>query len=98
MQIMSVGIRDAKTHFSKLLKMVQQGREIILTDRGRPVGKIVPLESVALPLAVRIKQLEHQGVLEPLPSGGSKPIPPPIPLPDEVAHQFLREDRNDGQP
>ena len=41
MQSASVGIRDAKMHLSKYLKMVQQGTEVIITDRGRPVGKIM---------------------------------------------------------
>jgi prevent-host-death family protein len=95
MQTMRVGIRDAKIHLSKLLKMVQQGGEIILTDRGRPVGKIVPIESAALPLAARLERLENQGILQPVSSGGTKPIPPPISLSDDIAQQFLQTDRSD---
>ena len=45
MQSASVGIRDAKMHLSKYLKMVQQGTEVIITDRGRPVGKIIPIHT-----------------------------------------------------
>ena len=33
----SVGIRDAKTHLSRYLKLVQAGEEVIITDHGRPV-------------------------------------------------------------
>jgi prevent-host-death family protein len=45
MQSASVGIRDAKIHLSKYLKLVQQGTEVIITDRGRPVGKIIPIST-----------------------------------------------------
>ena len=34
MQPITVGVRDAKINLSKLLKMVRNGSEIILTDRG----------------------------------------------------------------
>ena len=98
MQPTSVGIRDAKIHLSKLLKIVQQGHEIILTDRGRPVGKLVPIETVALPLAARIKRLEEQGTLEPSLGEDSRPLPPPLPLPQETAQRLLQEARQHGTP
>ncbi len=56
MQHVSVGIRDAKINLSKLLKIVQKGSEVILTDRGRPVGKIVPVKPESLPLLERVKR------------------------------------------
>ena len=65
MQHTSVGIRKAKIHVSKLLKMVQEGKEVILTDRGRPVGKIVPIQPETLELSDRIERLEAQDLLEP---------------------------------
>jgi prevent-host-death family protein len=42
MKSLRIGIREAKINLSKLLKNVQKGKEIIITDRGKPVGKIVP--------------------------------------------------------
>ena len=63
MQSASVGIRDAKMHLSKYLKMVQQGNEVIITDRGRPVGKIIPIQTKALPLKERIKRMEDLGLI-----------------------------------
>jgi prevent-host-death family protein len=46
-----VGIREAKIHLSKLLKLVKAGGEVILTERGQPVGKILPIDAEKLPLA-----------------------------------------------
>ena len=96
MQHVSVGIRDAKINLSKLLKIVQKGSEVILTDRGRPVGKIVPVKPESLPLLERVKQLEDQGIIEAISGKGRKKIPSPIPIPNGLAQRFLREDREDA--
>jgi prevent-host-death family protein len=53
----SVGIRDAKAHLSRYLKLVQKGEEVIITDHGQPVGKIVPMASMDLTLQDRIVRL-----------------------------------------
>ncbi len=97
MQSASVGIRDAKMHLSKYIKMVQKGTEVIITDRGRPVGKIVPIQNEDLPLEERIKILEDQGLLEKLSPKRLKKIPSPIPVPDNIAQKFLQEDRENDQ-
>jgi prevent-host-death family protein len=38
----SVSVHEAKTHFSRLLREVAQGREIEVTNRNRVVARIVP--------------------------------------------------------
>jgi len=97
MQSASVGIRDAKMHLSKYIKMVQKGTEVIITDRGRPVGKIVPVQNEDLTLEERIKVLEDQGLLEKLSTKRLKKIPSPIPVPDNIAQKLLQEDREYDQ-
>jgi prevent-host-death family protein len=42
---MSVNIHEAKTHFSKLIERVLQGEEITIAKGGRPVARLVPVES-----------------------------------------------------
>ena len=82
---------------SKLLKLVRKGREVVLTDRGEPVGKIVPIEAETLPLAARIHRLESQGVIEPGQHKEPRKIPLPIPVPDDLAQRILSEDRDGGR-
>lgn len=36
------GVHEAKTHFSRYLKEVQAGREVIVLKSDTPVAKIVP--------------------------------------------------------
>jgi prevent-host-death family protein len=36
------GIREARQNLSALVEEVKKGREILITDRGRPVARLVP--------------------------------------------------------
>jgi len=38
----SAGIREARQNLSALLEEVRRGREVVITDRGRPVARLVP--------------------------------------------------------
>jgi prevent-host-death family protein len=40
---MEVNVHEAKTHFSKLLRRVVAGEEVIISRAGQPVAKIVPI-------------------------------------------------------
>ncbi len=57
---MEVGIRDLRNHLSKYLNKVQGAQEVVVTDRGRAVARVVPL-SVQRPL----DQLIADGVVTP---------------------------------
>lgn len=41
--MLKVNIHEAKTHLSRLLLRVAAGEEVIISNAGRPVAKIVPL-------------------------------------------------------
>ncbi|MDR2730860.1 MAG: type II toxin-antitoxin system prevent-host-death family antitoxin [Treponema sp.] len=38
-----IGAFEAKTHFSQIIDKVMQGADFIVTRRGKPVAKIVPV-------------------------------------------------------
>ncbi len=42
MEQISVGVRDLKTQLSKYLHHVKAGETVIITEHGRPIGRIVP--------------------------------------------------------
>jgi prevent-host-death family protein len=42
---MEVNIHQAKTHFSRLLKRVAAGEEVIIARAGVPVARLVPVEA-----------------------------------------------------
>jgi prevent-host-death family protein len=52
-----VNVHQAKTHLSKLLKVVEQGQEVVIGRSGVPIARLVPwikpAPSVAAPGAMR---------------------------------------------
>jgi prevent-host-death family protein len=38
----TAGIREARQNLSALLDEVRKGREVVITDRGKPVARLVP--------------------------------------------------------
>jgi prevent-host-death family protein len=96
MKTATVGIKEAKIYLSKYLKIVGQGMEVILTDRGVPVGKIVPIPPDESSLAQRLKKLEQEGVIGRRPTHGKTEQQFPLAVPSGIAQQFLQEDRENG--
>jgi prevent-host-death family protein len=41
-----VNVHQAKTHLSRLLEEVAAGGEVVIAKAGRPVARLVPLETV----------------------------------------------------
>lgn len=46
---MVTNVQDAKTHLSRLLARVEAGETVVIARSGRPVAKLVPLESAPVP-------------------------------------------------
>ena len=93
MEAIKVGIREAKINLSKLLKRMMQGQEVIITDRGSPVGKIVPMPKNHLSFTERLGKMQEQGLLGPLKKGKTRRLPPPLSAREGIAQEFLQEDR-----
>lgn len=43
--MVEVGVHEAKTHLSRLLRRVAAGEEIVITSGGRPAARLVPVHS-----------------------------------------------------
>jgi len=64
-----VGIRELRGRLSHYLKLVKAGEVVIITDRGKPVGRIVPM---GVPAEKRIAHMVQAGMAE---WNGGKPEP-----------------------
>lgn len=42
-------VHEAKTHFSKLLRMVEMGEEVIIARGSQPLARLVPYERPLVP-------------------------------------------------
>ena len=40
---MQASIREMKNRLSQYIKRVRAGREVVITDRGKPVARLVPI-------------------------------------------------------
>lgn len=57
--MVEAGIRDLRDHLSRYLERVQSGEELTVTDRGRPVARLVPLARLS-----PFERLVADGVIE----------------------------------
>ena len=57
----TVGIRELKAQISKYLRRVKAGQTLIITDHGKPVGRIVPVEET---LEERVQRLVSAGIVK----------------------------------
>jgi prevent-host-death family protein len=42
-RMVEVGVHEAKTHLSRLLRRVAEGEEVVITRDGRPAARLVPI-------------------------------------------------------
>lgn len=89
----TVGIREAKARLSRLVREVSDGAEWVITDRGRPVAKLVPMSADDCSPGEAIGQLERWGWID-AGRGGMRSLPPPIRVPGDVAQRALQRDRD----
>ena len=69
----TVGVRELKARLSEYLRQVKQGRTIVITERGKPVGRLVP---TGQSLEQRLQAMIDAGLAE----WNGKPLPPMKPL------------------
>ncbi len=55
----SVGVSEVKARLSEFLDRVRRGEEVVVTDRGRPIARIVPESEPD----VRLGELERRGLV-----------------------------------
>lgn len=89
----SVGVRQLRQRASDLLRRVEQGETIEVTDRGRPVALLSPL-----PVGGALERLRALGEIDPA-TGDLDDLPEPIVLapgierPSAVLSRLRRNER-----
>jgi prevent-host-death family protein len=69
----SVGVRELKNSLSSYLSRVKDGEELVVTERGRPVARVIPIDRSA----DRLAELRAAGLVRP-PVKRLDKLPPPI--------------------
>jgi prevent-host-death family protein len=93
---MRMGLREANQRFSKAIKAVKAGKEVVLTERGKPIAVIKPLKAIEDEQAV-IRRLEAEGILRPAAKRGPMPTPSwkPIRIKGKPMSQTISEERDE---
>jgi prevent-host-death family protein len=92
---MKLGLRAANQQFSKAIKAVRAGKEVVLTERGRPIAVIKPIQDQG-GQAEALRAMADEGLIT-LPSR-KKPKPGrgrPVRITGKPLSQTVLEDRED---
>ncbi len=93
---MKLGLREANQHFSKAIKAVRAGKEVVLTERGRPIAVIKPIKGKDA-LGVALEAMADEGFLTPASRKGPTPAPRwrPVKVKGKPLSQTVIDDRED---
>jgi prevent-host-death family protein len=93
---MQLGLREANQHFSRAIRAVRAGREVVLTDRGRPIAIITPVKNNNAREAT-LRALADEGVITLAPRKGAMPPPRgrPVKVKGTPLSETIIEDRRD---
>ena len=92
-------ISSAKNRLSALIRRVQRGEAVLITDRGVPVAKLVPVQ-LGPGVPERIVTLAQQGLARlptQVPDAAWLDRPRPTPAPGPSAVDSLLEERRHGR-
>ena len=89
---MRIGLREANQRFSRAIKAVKAGEEVVLTERGNPIAVIKPWP--ARPRDPVLQRLELAGILRAPARRAPMPDWRPRVLKGAPVSQTIREERD----
>lgn len=91
--MISAGIKDLKNNLSRYISCVKRGEDILITERGKTVARIIREDSEDAYIRQALSPLIVKGVLT-LPSRKlDREIPAPIEAPGKPISEMAIEDR-----
>lgn len=90
----TVGVADLKSALSAHLASVKAGQELMVTDRGKPLARIVPISGGTVPPT--ISALARRGLVK-LPSHKPEKVKPRVKDPGRKLLSALLEERHRGR-
>jgi prevent-host-death family protein len=87
-----IGIRELRQNASKYLRQVQEGETVEVTDRGRPVARIAPIQKND------VRAVGRAGLGPPGEGRPPRPLAPlqpkpGVPLPSEILRRMREDER-----
>ncbi len=98
----TAGIAELKAKLSEHIALVKRGEEILVTERGKPVARIVPVEPPETDEEARLQRLAAKGLVR-LPKEKWTPeslakflARPKVKVPEGALLRALLEDREES--
>ena len=91
---MKLGLREANQQFSRAIKAVRAGKEVVLTERGQPIAVIKPIKEEHGPDAA-LERMADEGLITLPTRKGPLPRFEPASISGTPISQTVIEDRDD---
>jgi prevent-host-death family protein len=90
----AVGIKELKNRLTHYLRRTKQGEEVVVTDRGRPIALLQPIQKVPHPISLeaRLAKLAAEGLVT-LPTGKLRKRVRRVTIAGPPVSQAILEDR-----
>ena len=91
--MISAGIKELKNNLSRYLSQVKKGEDILVTERGKPIARIIRDAPKDISLREALSPLVVKGLVK-LPSQKiDREIAPPVKLRGKPVSEMVIEDR-----
>jgi len=95
----TAAVSELKALLSKYLLKVKAGEEVLVTDRGKPIAKIVPIKRTEMEVHAHLQALERAGLVR-VGKGALRPGFWALPRPRDrkgLALRHLLREREEGR-
>ena len=91
--MIKAGIKELKNSLSRYLLSVKNGEDIIITERGRVIARIIPENPGQTPLKKALRPLAEKGLIRFPEQVLDKDIAKPIGVPGKALSEIVLENR-----
>ncbi|MBW1863183.1 MAG: type II toxin-antitoxin system prevent-host-death family antitoxin [Deltaproteobacteria bacterium] len=91
--MITAGIRDLKNQLSRYLSFVKRGEDVLVTERGKVIARIINENSQKTSLRRALHPLIMQGLITFPTNQIDKDFPDPIEIPGKPVSEMAIEDR-----
>lgn len=92
-KMVSVGIKELKNSLSRYLSRVKQGEEILISQRGRIIARIIREDPKHVSIREALSPLAMKGSILLPTQKINRDVPPPVELPGKAVSEMVIEDR-----
>lgn len=91
--MVSIGVRELKNHLSKYLDYVKRGEVVVVTERGRPIARMIKEQPSERSLGEILEPLIAKGLVRIPQRPRRKRIHRAVELPGKPLSEMVIEDR-----